>query len=336
MFDRRRKLGSIARMGREALFMSEFHKKPSVLIVEDDPALREALAELLRADWSPQTAPSVEVAWAWIEEHGAPNIILSDMSMPGGTGLDLLRLVRADERSRLVPFILVSAVSEADTVVEGLELGANDYVTKPVNPPILLARMSTHLRAAEMQRRLERQNALLTRLAAFDDLTGVYNRRSMTTALEAEVTRCARYHHALAVLLLDLDHFKRVNDTYGHPAGDSVLREFVQRVIPVLRTTDLLCRYGGEEFCVIMPETNQENASRAAERIRQMVAAEPFQGDGDGIPLTVSIGLACLPRHFTEVPEALLENADKALYQAKEEGRNRISLYSTEDCEVSD
>lgn len=310
-------------------------KRARVLVVEDDPTLRESLAILLRGQWEVATAENIEQAWQHIEQHGPPNIILSDVTMPGGSGLDLLARVRSDERTRLVPFILVSAVSETETVVKGLEMGANDYVNKPINPPILQARMSTHLRAAEMQRRLERQNTLLARLAAFDDLTGVYNRRSMSSALEAEVTRCVRYHHPLALLLLDLDHFKRVNDTYGHAAGDDVLRHFVQRVIPVLRATDILCRYGGEEFCVIMPETCQPNAVRAAERIRHLVEEEPFESDGFRIPVTVSIGLACLPQEFGGGPDALLEHADRALYEAKNSGRNRVVIFQDGECQAA-
>lgn len=327
---------SIGVMGREARLMAEHAKRERVLIVEDDPALRETLAVLLREHWDVVTAENVAEAWERIEEHGPPNIILSDMTMPGGSGLDLLQRVRSDERTRLVPFILVSAVSETDTVVQGLEMGANDYVSKPINPAILQARMATHLRGAEMQRRLERQNALLAHLAAFDDLTGVYNRRSMTTALEAEVTRCVRYHHAMAVLLLDLDHFKKVNDTHGHAAGDDVLRGFVQRITPVLRTTDILCRYGGEEFCVIMPETGQASATRAAERIRHVVEEQPFHSGETAIPLTVSIGLACLPRGFSDSPERLVEHADEALYQAKNAGRNRLVIYDQGNCQVMD
>lgn len=323
-------------MGHEAEAMLDRGQREWVLLVEDDPELRAALAELLRAFWDVETAGDVASAWKRISEGEPPHLILSDLSMPGESGLELLRKVRSDERTRLVPFILVSGVNDTEVVVQGLEMGANDYVSKPVNPAVLQARMSTHLRAAAMQRRLERQNALLSRLAAFDDLTGVYNRRAMTDTLETELTRSVRYGHPLAILLLDLDHFKKVNDTWGHSAGDDVLRGFVERITPTLRSTDALCRYGGEEFCIIMPETSQNSAIRAAERIRRLVAAEPFLSGEISIPMTVSVGVACLPLDFHDPPETLLDHADRALYRAKHNGRNRIVLFDAADCQIED
>jgi diguanylate cyclase (GGDEF)-like protein len=192
--------------------------------------------------------------------------------------------------------------------------------------PILTARMEALLRSSELVRRLEVQTELLSKLAAFDDLTGAYNRRSLFHHLEAELSRCRRYGRSVSVLMVDLDHFKRVNDQYGHLVGDDVLRSIVQIMQAELRAMDLLCRYGGEEFCAILPETNHPGAGRAAERLRSAVERSVIQHEGKKLPLTVSIGGASWSNAAgDEVPD-LLARADEALLEAKRAGRNCVRI----------
>jgi two-component system cell cycle response regulator len=211
-------------------------------------------------------------------------------------------------------------------VVEGLDLGANDYVTKPIVLPVLIARMEALLRASELVRRLEVQTELLAKLAAYDELTGAYNRRSMFHHLEAELGRSQRYGRHLSVLMLDVDHFKRVNDEHGHLTGDQVLAWFSQRVMEQLRSMDFVCRYGGEEFCVILPETPAAGALTVANRLRASVERSPFTSGALSLTITTSIGVATWdPAAGRDVPDLLLR-ADNALMEAKRGGRNQVRV----------
>lgn len=269
-------------------------------------------------------AASAEQARAELAER-LPEIVLLDVFMPKVSGFDLLRELRADPRTETIPVILISALTDTQHIVEGLELGANDYVTKPIVMPILTARMEALLRASELVRRLEVQTELLSKLAAFDDLTGAYNRRSMFHHLEAEIGRSRRYRRNLSVLMVDVDHFKRVNDELGHAAGDKALAWVSQTLSSQLRSMDFLCRYGGEEFCVILPETNVQGALRAAERLRIAVEREPFTTESIGVAITISVGAATWgASEGSEIPD-LLAQADAALLEAKRGGRNRVA-----------
>jgi two-component system cell cycle response regulator len=229
-----------------------------------------------------------------------------------------------------VPIILISALSDTQHIVAGLELGANDYVTKPIVMPILTARMEALLRSSELVRRLEVQTELLSKLAAFDDLTGVYNRRSMFHHLEAELSRCRRYGRSLGVLMVDIDHFKRVNDEHGHLVGDQALRWVAGTLQNELRSMDFLCRYGGEEFCAILPETNRPGVARAGERLRLAIERQLFDEEGVQMSLSISVGGASwAAEDSTEFPD-LLARADTALLEAKRSGRNQVRI-SSED-----
>jgi len=305
-------------------------KRYRILMVEDSRVSLEVYAQRLeRRGYHVATAISAEEARVELES-GVPDLILLDVFMPKVSGFDFVRELRADHKTSRVPIILISALSDTQHIVEGLELGANDYVTKPIVMPILTARMEALLRSSELVRRLEVQTELLSKLAAFDDLTGVYNRRSMFHHLEAELSRCRRYGRSLGILMVDIDHFKRVNDEHGHLVGDQALRWVATTLQNELRSMDFLCRYGGEEFCAILPETNRPGVARAGERLRSAIERTLFAHDGVQISLSISVGGASwVAEEAAEFPD-LLARADAALLEAKRGGRNQVRI-STEE-----
>ena len=305
--------------------MSGRNKRANVLMVEDSKVSLATYAQRLEnRGYTVATASSAEQAREELAQR-MPDIILLDVFMPKVSGFDLLRELRDDPRTAKIPVILISALSDTKHIVEGLELGANDYVTKPIVMPILTARMEALLRSSELVRRLEVQTELLAKLAAFDDLTGAYNRRSMFHHLEAEIGRSRRYERSLSVLMVDVDHFKRVNDEFGHAAGDKALTWVSQTLSSQLRSMDFLCRYGGEEFCVILPETSSTGAVRAGERLRVAVERETFVDQPLKVSITVSVGAATWNvSESRDVPD-LLAQADYALLAAKRAGRNRVA-----------
>ncbi|HVY46930.1 MAG TPA: diguanylate cyclase, partial [Minicystis sp.] len=251
-----------------------------------------------------------------------PDLVLLDVFMPETSGFEVLARLRGDPKTRTVPVIVVSALADTAHVVQGLERGANDYVTKPVVIPILTARIEALLRASALVKHLEVQKELLAKLAAFDELTGVYNRRSLFHALETEIARSARYGRGLSVLMVDVDRFKGVNDAHGHRVGDDVLRIIAERLAAALRTTDVVARYGGEEFCVLLPETLADGAGRAAERVRDAIASRPVLVADRELAVTVSIGVTSWDA--VGPPPDLLGEADAALLAAKRDGRNCV------------
>jgi diguanylate cyclase (GGDEF)-like protein len=293
-------------------------------MVEDSRVSLEVYAQrLTRRGYSITTSISADEARIELS-NGLPDLILLDVFMPKVTGFEFLRELRADPKTATIPIILISALTDTKHIVEGLELGANDYVTKPIVMPILTARMEALLRSSELVRRLEVQTELLSKLAAFDDLTGAYNRRSMFHHLEAELGRCQRYSRSISVLMIDVDHFKKVNDEHGHRAGDLALTWVAGVLNEQLRSMDFLCRYGGEEFCAILPETGAAGALRAGERLRSALEGERFTFEGTTIPITASIGAATWnATKAKEVPD-LLARADAALLDAKRGGRNQV------------
>jgi diguanylate cyclase (GGDEF)-like protein len=310
--------------------MSNARKRYRVLMVEDSRVSLEVYAQRLeRRGYQVATALSAEEARVELES-GLPDLVLLDVFMPKVSGFEYVRELRADPKTARIPIILISALSDTQHIVEGLELGANDYVTKPIVMPILTARMEALLRSSELVRRLEVQTELLSKLAAFDDLTGVYNRRSMFHHLEAELSRCRRYGRSLGVLMADIDHFKRVNDEHGHLVGDQALRWVATTLQNELRSMDFLCRYGGEEFCAILPETNRAGVARAGERLRAAIERSLFDQSGVQMSLSISVGGASwVANEAAEFPD-LLARADTALLEAKRSGRNQVRVSAEE------
>ena len=208
--------------------------------------------------------------------------------------------------------------------MRGLEIGVNDYLIRPIDKNELLARVRTQIRKKRYTERLRDNVQMSIEMAITDALTGLYNRRYMESHVGTLVEQAAARGKPLTVLVLDIDYFKSINDTYGHDAGDDVLREFAVRIRKSIRGIDLACRYGGEEFVVVMPETDMAVATMVAERLRRRIASEPFpiQQGARGIEVTISIGIAALGRDDNAA--SVLKRADQALYRAKRDGRNRV------------
>jgi two-component system cell cycle response regulator len=241
---------------------------------------------------------------------------------------DPLRLcsqLRSLERTRFLPILLIAEQGDDDLIVRALDLGVTDYVMRPIDPNELIARSLTQIRRKRCNDRLRASVRQTIELAVTDGLTGLHNRRYLDNHLKLLIDRATARGRALSVCITDIDRFKLVNDTYGHDAGDVVLREFASRVRSAVRGADLACRYGGEEFVLVMPDTTPEMAAGVAERLRAIVESEPFQIPGTDVALSVtaSLGIAAmLPGGDT--PDALLKRADNALYEAKRSGRNRV------------
>jgi two-component system, cell cycle response regulator len=254
------------------------------------------------------------------------------LSMSGK--VDALRVVsklRANNKSRLVPILLIGDPEELPRVTKGLDLGANDYLLRPIDRNELVARVRTQVRRKRLQDRLQENYQKSLSLALTDDLTGLYNRRYLSVHLDGLMSRLSEGAMGPGLLLLDIDLFKRVNDTYGHAAGDQVLREVTKRVMLHVRPFDLIARYGGEEFVVVLPETPRRVAEQVAERLRLVVAEQPITIGEPPVELaiTISIGLA-VTQDSRETTASLLRRADEALYAAKAGGRNRVVSYPEE------
>ncbi|WP_105431072.1 PleD family two-component system response regulator [Neorhizobium sp. T6_25] len=241
---------------------------------------------------------------------------------------DPLRLcsqLRSLERTRFLPLLLVTEMGADDLIVRALDLGVNDYIVRPIDPNELVARVLTQIKRKRYNDRLRMSMRQTIELAVTDGLTGLSNRRYLDNHLKVLFNRAAARSKPLSVCITDIDRFKSVNDAYGHDAGDEVLKEFAARVRSTVRGADLACRYGGEEFVVVMPDTDAMSAGAIAERLRSIIESQPFHLKTAGIMLniTASLGLACSTQG-AETPEQLLKQADRALYEAKNSGRNRV------------
>ncbi len=251
----------------------------------------------------------------------APDIILLDIEMPELDGYEVLAALKSDAELKDIPVVFLTSRSGLDDVVAGLRGGAHDYLKKPFENIELIARVGSAVHVKKLQDQLRQRNADLDRMSRTDALTGLYNRRHLDEELIRQQMNADRHHDPLTVLLLDIDHFKLVNDSYGHPAGDLVLSAFADCLRSELRAADIAGRWGGEEFLIIMPRTDLEGALEVAERLRRATAAHTVAVGGDSIRITVSGGCALSAGTDTD---ALLQLADKCLYQAKASGRDRI------------
>jgi diguanylate cyclase (GGDEF)-like protein len=250
-----------------------------------------------------------------------PEAVLLDIEMPGLDGHGVLAELKADAELRDIPVVFLTSRTGTDDIVAGLRGGAHDYLKKPFESAELLARVGSAIRVKQLQDELWQRNAELDRISRTDGLTGLYNRWHLQDELERQRSTARRHEYQLGVILFDIDHFKRINDTYGHPSGDLVLCEFASRLGQELRAGDIAGRWGGEEFLVILPRTDLDGAVDVAERIRTATAAMPVTAAGEQIIVTVSGGCALgLP----DAPEDIIRAADACLYRAKADGRNRI------------
>ena len=292
-----------------------------VLVAEDDPMFRKILQNWLQSwDYKVIVATDGTEAWSILQQERPPDLLILDWVMPGIDGMELCRRIR-ERQSPSYQYILVVTANDArQDVVRGLEAGADDYLTKPFDKGELRARLRVGTRILTLQEDLIRAREDLRFQATHDVLTGIWNRRAILDLLHREIERAARFRASTGVLMLDLDQFKKINDTYGHLTGDAVLKETAQRITQVVRSYDFVGRYGGEEFLVLLPGCDNEQAEQSGERIRLAVTATPVFAAGSEISVTISIGAtATIGGPETEV----LAKADAALYQAKGAGRNR-------------
>jgi two-component system cell cycle response regulator len=297
-----------------------------ILIVDDDQFSVARVMETLRpvADTVIGAADCAEAQSLLCAET---ELIIASLSIPGSDALRLVSHCRSNEAFRHLPILLIAEDRDLPRLAKGLDLGANDYLIRPVDRNELLARTTTQVRRKRLQDRLQASYRRSLSLALTDELTGLYNRRYLFAHLEDLMQRVREDGISAAVLLFDIDHFKQVNDTHGHPAGDDVLRELAARTMYSLRSVDLVARLGGEEFLVVMPETDLSIAAAVAERLRAAVAREPFAlKTGHNLSVSISIGVTAASGPGDE-PERILKRADIALYSAKARGRNCVIVH---------
>jgi len=296
-----------------------------VLVADDDNASRLLLERVL-AKWGYEVVAvsDGQAAWEVLSGPDAPELAVLDWMMPGLDGVEVCRRLRALDLSNPPYVILLTSRGEKEDLATGLEAGASDYVQKPFDPVELRARLLVGRRFAELNAKLLEVQRELERQALTDSLTQVMNRRAVLGRLEEELVRARRQGLSLSIAVLDLDHFKAVNDNYGHAAGDEVLRTVVARTLASLRPYDVLGRIGGEEFLIVMPGVAAQGAAAVLERVRAAVRSCPIElPTGESISVTVSLGGASL---VDETPDELLRRADDALYQPKAQGRDRVVM----------
>jgi two-component system cell cycle response regulator len=306
---------------REAI--AEAGRNGRILIVDDRASSYEQISAVLAAEHSPEVEADPNAALFRAAE-GNYDLLIVSLSLHDFDALRLCSQVRSLDRTRNVPILAIADAEDNSRLVRGLEIGVNDYLARPIDKNELLARVRTQIRKKRYTERLRDNVQLSIEMAITDALTGLYNRRYMESHLVTLVEQAASRSKPLTVLVLDIDYFKAINDSYGHDAGDDVLREFATRIRKSIRGIDLACRYGGEEFVVVMPETDLAVATIVAERLRRRIASEPFpiQQGSRNVEVTISIGIAGL--RGTDNAASVLKRADQALYRAKRDGRNRV------------
>lgn len=311
-------------------------RTPTLLVVDDDPAT----AQLIRT-WFADSMNIVEAGDGLDGLHRAvdarPDLMLLDLRMPGLDGIAVARALKDDPRTRAIPILVMSACRDADSKVEAFSAGADDYVTKPCELQEVEARLHSMLQKRETLLHMEQAvrdltstNERLEQSLMVDEKTGLYNFREFQRRLKAEWARAERYGVPLSLVFFDLDHFKEINDTLGHPTGDRILGEFAVLATGGARANDIAARYGGEEFAIILPHTEREMARHVAERIRRAVDEFVFNTGEQPAHVTVSGGVSTYPGgKGIDSMDALVRSADAALYRAKDAGRNRIEV-----CEI--
>ena len=306
--------------------------KAKVLLVEDNKTQASVIRDYLEKNG--YEVISVETGMSAIKaaKSGELDIILLDRILPDIDGSEVCRWLKLDQSTRDIPVIMLTAKSAMTDRISGLEAGADDYLPKPFDEAELNARIYVRLRAKTHQDELKSKNRqledMLTRvetLAIMDPLTGIFNRRRFEAVFSNEFKRSQRYQIPLCFMMIDIDHFKKINDTHGHQMGDAFLKEIARILQATLREVDTPARWGGEEFVVLSPNTTRENGLKAAERVRKAVANHVFPGTTDN-RVTVSIGVAGIPYPSIDSQDKLIHAADLAMYEAKKNGRNRVEL----------
>jgi two-component system cell cycle response regulator len=310
--------------GPERDAVSESGRGGRILVVDDRQSSYERVVATLSTEHTVEVEADPNEALFHAAE-GNYDLVIVSLGLQNFDGLRLCSQVRSLERTRNTPILAVAEADNNQRLIRGLEIGVNDYLIRPIDKNEMLARVRTQIKKKRYTERLRDNVQASIEMAITDALTGLFNRRYMETHLTTLLEQAASRGKPLAVLILDIDYFKAINDGHGHDAGDDVLREFSLRIRKSIRNIDLACRYGGEEFVIVMPETDMAVATMVAERIRRRIASEPFAiQDGTGkLDVTISIGIAALAG-VADTAAAVLKRADTALYRAKRDGRNRV------------
>jgi diguanylate cyclase (GGDEF)-like protein len=304
--------------------VAEDRGKFLIAIVDDDAAIRRLVRLLLtRSGYEVMEFAAGEEARRQL--HSAPwDLAILDRRLPDMDGVVLCHELKSDAELRNRYIIMLTGEADQEDKVEGLDLGADDYITKPFQPPELLARIRAAKRIIDLQKELLETNKRLELLSITDGLTKLYNHRYFQDEMSRAFEESQRYQRPLSLAIIDIDFFKKVNDSYGHAVGDEVLKDVAKIFQESIRATDLAARYGGEEFAVMMPETELDDALAFAEKIRNLIETTPFPTAVGPLHVTVSIGVASVPRTKIHAAKELVIAADKALYRAKRGGRNQV------------
>ena len=299
-----------------------------ILIAEDDPVSRRMLEKnLVKAGRKVVSTSNGREALESLKKNYYP-IVITDWMMPVMDGLELCQAIRKQKFPGYVFVVLLTARAEKCDIIAGLDAGADDYLTKPFNQAELVARIKAGERVLNLERSLSNALDEIKKLSITDPLTKCYNRGYLMEHLSKEIKRNERYKHSLHISMIDIDHFKKINDTYGHQAGDLVLQECVSCIMDTIREgADWLARYGGEEFILVLPETDLDKTWKVVERIRCLIAEMVIPLKGEEIKITASFGISGFGQGIDGeevLAKLLIEKADKCLYEAKETGRNRI------------
>lgn len=302
--------------------------KARVLLVEDDPIQASVTKSILMKVGYEVLLAEDGINAIKLVKSEKPDIILLDVILPGMDGYEVCRWLKLDESSKGIPVIMLTVKKELSDKISGLQIGADDYLPKPYNELELNARIYASLRTKALQDELKLKNKQLEDLlervnymAITDALTGLFNRRHFRVVLTSEYERAKRYRTPFSLVMIDIDHFKKINDTFGHDVGDAVLKEVSDIFLKNVREIDTASRYGGEEFIIILPNTDKAHSLIVAERIRQQIENHEF--DKVGRRISVSIGVSGMPDAEAENEEKLIRCADFAMYRAKQLGRNR-------------
>jgi len=306
--------------------MNAFASKYEVLVVDDSPVYRKLVEQVLYAEpYSLLFASNGEEALRMFEEH-APCIVITDWMMPDISGLELCQRIRADNTQPYTYVILMTSSTEKGNVVKGLQAGADDYLTKPFDPGEMLARIGVGRRIVDLNRELAAKNEKLEQAARTDPLTGLPNRRAIEDWASKQLRGAARHGYSLWVVIGDIDCFKNINDTFGHDAGDAVLKTFAEGLKKNTRASDISGRLGGDEFLLVVTHVDPEDVQATVNRFREQFAALSFPLAGQSVGVTASFGVAGFQGKNVQDFSALVRQADQMLYEAKRAGRNQVRV----------
>jgi len=296
-----------------------------ILVAEDDPVARRLVDRVVTEDgYEPLHVEDGRAAWEALQDEKGPKLAIMDWVMPEMDGLEVCRKLREVKGRPYVYVLLLTSKGESKDIVAGMDAGADDYLTKPFEPQELLVRLRAGRRILDLQEQLIAARQAVEYEATHDPLTGLWNRNAIIEFLKRELSRSKREGNPVGIGMVDVDHFKQINDTFGHLMGDAVLRESADRFRAGLRDYDSIGRYGGEEFMVVMVGCDLQNAEKVAERLRSEVCRAPISASETEVPIAISIGVTAINRiqHIDEEP--LIKAADDALYEAKRAGRNCV------------